>query len=99
MLLSKAFNDKLPRLLRFPSPPTSPGLNLTVLINYVLRRTPWESPPQTSASRPLSEIRQPGAADCVPPCRETYVGKIVELRLIATEVKYPLPRACSSSAA
>jgi hypothetical protein len=42
---------------------------------------------------------KPGAAEYVPPCRKTYVQKIVELGLIATEVKYPLPRACSSSAA
>jgi len=61
----------LPGSLRRRSSPVAAGLlpelfsridssclNLTVLINYVLRRTPWESPPQTSASRPLSEIRR-----------------------------------------
>jgi hypothetical protein len=32
---------------------------------------------------------KPGAADYVPPCKETYVQKVVELGLIATEVKYP----------
>ena len=26
--------------------------------DYVLRRTPWESPPQISSSRPLSEVRR-----------------------------------------
>jgi hypothetical protein len=42
---------------------------------------------------------KPGAADYVPPCKETYVQKVVEPGLITTEVKYPLLRACSSSAA
>jgi hypothetical protein len=42
---------------------------------------------------------KPGAADYVPPCKETYVQKVVELGLIATEVKHPLLRACSTSAA
>jgi hypothetical protein len=32
------------------------------------------------------------------PCKETYVQKVVEPGLITTEVKYPLLRACSSSA-
>jgi hypothetical protein len=41
---------------------------------------------------------KPSAADYVPPCKETYVQKVVELGLIATEVKHPLLRACSSSA-
>jgi hypothetical protein len=31
---------------------------------------------------------KPGAADYVPPCKETYVQKVVELGLIATEVKH-----------
>ena len=35
MLLSKAFNDKLPRLLRFPSPPTSPPLPIIYYITSV----------------------------------------------------------------
>jgi hypothetical protein len=42
---------------------------------------------------------KPSVADYVPPCKETYVQKVVELGLIATEVKYPLLRACSTSAA
>jgi hypothetical protein len=38
---------------------------------------------------------KPGAADYVPPCKETYVQKVVELGLIATEVQY----LCSAHAA
>ena len=44
-------------------------------------------------------LPKPCAADYVPPCKGTYVQKVVELGLIATEVEYPVLRACSSSAA
>ena len=52
MLLSKAFNDKLPRLLRFPSPPTSPPLPIIYYITSVLapgNAEPGSHPP-TKAS-------------------------------------------------
>ena len=55
-----------------------------------------QSPPQICAA-PVSP--KPSAADYVPSCKGTYVQKVVELGLIATEVEYPLLRACSSSAA
>ncbi len=48
------------RVLRSPErlqqPSGEANVNESSLINYVLLLTPRESPPQTSASRPLSEI-------------------------------------------
>jgi hypothetical protein len=80
--------------------------NESSLINYVVRRTEtWvlnkcicrnfiHSYYVRGAVSP-----KPSTVDYVPAVRRTYVQKIVETRAHATEVEYPLLRACSSSTA